>query len=102
MNLLNLDEVVGVKRSVVLFGSEYSIKDQTLGDMILAMKDADSTDDSEAAVIESLLKQAHSILPDCPKDVLGKMNLRQLKALTDFIRQSDEEIVSADGKKKKK
>lgn len=102
MKLLNLDDLTAVRRTVQIEGVEYAIAEQTLGQLIEDLKIGRKTKRTEADMAQALLTQAQALLPDCPEDKLRKLNMRQLNALVEFARASDDDVVgeteAAEGK----
>jgi len=98
MELLNLDDLVKVGREVVLSGETYKVVDQTVGDMVDALrlaKKVEKNQDDPEVILGSLLSTAQRLIPACPKDVLNKMVARQLSALIEFASASDEEVIES-------
>lgn len=94
MELLNLDELVKPTRKVVIRGKEYTIGEQTVGQMIEAITVSKEIDKKDPGVIfEAMVRTATSILPDCPKEVLNSLSVRQLSALIEFASASDKQLV---------
>lgn len=95
-DLLNLDELVGVKRTVTVQGKDYEIADRSVDQMLKSIARAKKVDKQTELgpddVLKELKEAAHSIIPECPKDVIGSMNMRQLNALLAFASQPDEEV----------
>ena len=91
MKLFNLDELVTKKRSVRLFGCEYVIAERTVGQMISALKMVESEGSDEPEIIlEQLIETAQNILPDCPREHIERLNMKQIQALIQFASESDE------------
>lgn len=96
MELLNLDDLVGKKRPVVLNGKEYEIKEQTIQQMIESVRSQKTLDrDDVEAMFESMLSTAIAILPDAPEADLRALNIKQLQALINFASATDEEVEAA-------
>ena len=96
MELFNLDELVTASRHVQLFGNRYAISDRTVGQMISALKIAESAETaSPEYVLEQMIETAHQIIPDCPMDYIQRLNLNQLQALIKFASESDEDTENA-------
>ena len=94
MELLNLDELVKPTRKVAIKGKEYTIADQTVGQMIEAIRVSKEVDGKNPEVIfEAMVRTAKAVLPDCPEKVLNGMSIRQLNALIEFASASDQQVV---------
>ena len=102
MKLLNLDELVGNTRPVVLNGTEYQIREQTIQQLIESVKSRKvvNQDDPEA-MFESLVTSACAVLPDAPEAEIRKLNVTQLQALIKFASASEEELEGAVPEEKK-
>lgn len=103
MELFNLDELVTTKRTVRLFGCDYEVAQQTVGQMIAAMKMVETEQsDNPEVILSQLLETAHQILPDCPREYIERLNMKQVQALIQFASESDEATEQAkDGKEGK-
>lgn len=96
MELLNLDEVAQVNRFVMFDGEKYEIHQASLGELIIELqqaKERSKLDPTEDNLFEDLLNQAVLLLPTCPIEKLKTLKMKQLKALIDFARESDEKAV---------
>lgn len=104
MRLLNLDDLSAPKKTVQIRGVEYPIAEQSLGQLIELLNEQKKakTKTSEADVAQMLLQQAQMLLPTCPTEALSSLNIRQLNALIEFSRVSDDEILEGVGAEVKK
>lgn len=94
MKLLNLDELVGNARPVMLNGKEYNIREQSIQQLIESVKARKALDSEDSeALFESFVNSAKALLPDAPEAEIRALNLRQLQALISFASASDEELV---------
>lgn len=96
MKLLNLDELVEVRREVTIGGVSYKVVDQTVGQMIDALQMAKSLDDNRENtefLLSTMISTAQRLLPDCPREVIERLKMKQLAALIEFASASDEEAV---------
>ena len=97
MELLNLDELIDVKRQVTIGGMSYDVADQTVGEMVEALRTAktvqDNADDGEV-MLSAMVSTAKRLIPDCPKDQIDRMTMRQLAALIEFASASDEQVAA--------
>jgi len=96
MKLLNIDELVGQKRPVILKGVQYEIKEQSIQQLIESVKTRkvlESKDEDSEALFESFVSSAKALLPDAPEAHIRELNLRQLQALIAFATASEEELV---------
>ncbi|EGR3221641.1 hypothetical protein N7I40_004012 [Vibrio parahaemolyticus] len=96
MKLLNLDELAGNSRPVVLNGVEYQIREQTVQQLIESVRARKklNADDSEA-MFEALVASAKAVLPDAPEKEIRNLNVTQLQALIKFASESDEALEQA-------
>lgn len=99
MQLLNLDDLSAPKKTVQIENIEYPIAEQSLGQLIDLLNEQKKlkTKHTESDVATALLKQAQMLLPTCPVEKLRALNVRQLNALINFARASDEEILEGVG-----
>jgi len=102
MELLNLDEIVAIPRSVSIKGVDYAIAEQTVEQMLVNLKMVNEMNKTEkgsqdegSAILISMRELAYQILPDCPKDIIGSLTVRQLSALSSFASKPEEEIEAA-------
>ena len=102
VKLLNLDDLNIVKREVELAGVAYPLMEQTVGQMINALKLADEAqkageieDEVERSriIIGQMIETAARIIPTCPEPTLQSMNMKQLAALLEFAAAPDEEVI---------
>ena len=94
MELLDLDALESVQKQVTLKGQTYDIADQTVGQMMDALKIAKAANqdpDNPEPIIEGLMRTAKRLLPECPDDVIEGLKMKQLSALVEFASASDEE-----------
>ena len=96
MKLLNLDELTGVDRPVLLGGKTYHIKEQNIQQLIDSVKTQRTLKSSDTeAVFEALVTSAQSALPEAPEHEIRKLNVTQLQALIKYASASDEELLEA-------
>lgn len=97
MELLNLDDLVKVNREVQIGGETYEISDQTVGQMVDALRTAkaieENQDDNEL-ILNSMIETAGRLIPKCPKEIIEQLKMRQLSALIEFASTSDEDVVA--------
>jgi len=97
IELLNLDELVTENRAVTIRGVEYPLANQTVGQMLMAMKESKKattmSDADPENVLSKMLGLCAELLPTCPESVLHSLNITQMSALIDFAsKQSVEEL----------
>ncbi|GAL22941.1 hypothetical protein JCM19235_1242 [Vibrio maritimus] len=96
MKLLNLDELVGNKRPVVLNGTTYYIHEQTVGQLIEAVNSSRALNgDDPLAMFEALVATAKQAIPDAPDEEIRALNMTQLQALIAFVNASETDLVEA-------
>lgn len=100
-DLLNLDEIISVKRTVTVRGTEYAIADRTVDQMLNSIAQSRRFQDGEHSltpeeVLSEMKKTCMSLLPDCPEAVIGGLNLKQMNALIEFASRSDEEVAGTE------
>lgn len=93
MELLNLDDLVVVKRVVRFRGAEYEIVERTLGQLL---EDIETAKRAETAgengperVILAIFDTIRKLLPSMPEDVLRSMNFDQALAVVKFLNKAD-------------
>lgn len=94
MELLDLDALETAQKQVTLKGKTYTIADQTVGQMMEALKFAKAAQedpDNPEPLLEGLIRTAKRLLPDCKDDIIDGLNMKQLAALVEFASASDEE-----------
>lgn len=88
IELLNLDELVSENRVVTIRGNEYPLADQTVGQMLMAMKESKKANAMNSAdpevVLSKMLGLCAELLPTCPESVLNSLNINQMNALIEF------------------
>lgn len=97
MELLNLDVLAGITRKVTLGGFEYEIVDQTVEQMVEALrvaKKVEGSSDDPEVILGSMIETAVRLLPECPEEQIRRLKLRQLAALIEFASAPDEEVVA--------
>ena len=92
--ILNIDELVTVKRQLTLRGETYDIVEQSVGlmlDSINAIKQADKRRGGkkmdEAESLERMLKTLQTLVPECPEHVLRGLTMVQMIAILNFCNQ---------------
>lgn len=98
--LLNLDELISPERSVTIKGTKYLIADQTVDQMITNVRRAkEAQENTKDENVENLLadmkETCQKILPSCPADVIGGLNMRQIIALIEFAAREDQDVEDA-------
>lgn len=97
VKLLNLDELIVVKRVVRIGGNEYPVAEQTLGEMLARIalsKEAKIDNDDPSAVILQLKRTAQQILPSAPESLIDAMTVDQIVKLIEFVNNSDASIAA--------
>ncbi len=96
VKLLNLDELATVKRVVQIGGVEYSVAEQTIGQMIqrLALSKKEEADPMDPEVfLKSMRQTAQDILPTAPKKVIEGLSIKMITRLVEFL--NDQELDKA-------
>ena len=85
MELLNLDELVELKRFVNIRGKRFVMADRSVGQLIESIVVSKSdTEMTELEYFEQMVKTVQTILPDAPESVIRSLNMRQIVALLEF------------------
>jgi len=85
MELLNLDELVELKRFVTIRGKRFVMADRSVGQLIESIVVSKSdTEMTELEYFEQMVKTVQTILPDAPESVIRSLNMRQIVALLEF------------------
>lgn len=99
VKLLNLDELAVVKRVVRLFGEEYPVAEQTVGQMVerLELAKAFEKMDQAEQTIAILQTTAKHILPTAPEEVIQRMTPQMISRIVEFVSTADlpEEVEKA-------
>lgn len=98
MKLLNLDELVTVARQIALGGDVYNVVDQSVGEMVNAIRVAKRIEDAKndpEVILEAMIDTACRLIPSCPRDLLGTLTMQQLAALINFATAPDEDVMAA-------
>lgn len=95
MELLNLDSLVGPKRQIGLGGKTYNIAEQSVGQMIEAirMEKAIKEADDPEMFLTSMKNVVREILPDMPEFEVNRLSFRQINAIIEFSNASDKEVI---------
>lgn len=97
MKLLNLDDLIPTERFVRIKGVDYSIAEQSLGNLIDAIKCEKNVDrQDQAAFFEHMLDSAAALIPDAPREIVRTLSPRQLTAVVEFASARDEMLPDAD------
>lgn len=88
-NLLNLDELLEIERTVLIRGVEYPIVERSVGVMLDSIKIANRASRrtkkmTEEEFFQDMLKTMKTIVPDCPDEVLRGLTMRQMMAVLEF------------------
>lgn len=97
MELLNLDALIEVRREVKLGGQNYPVVDQTVGQMIDAVRLAKKVDENPndvETILGAMIQTAKRLVPGAPHDLVESLKMRQLSALIEFASASDSEAVA--------
>jgi hypothetical protein len=91
--ILNLDKLVAEKRYLKLFGKEYLIEEMTVDNFLITSDEAEKLKDERSIPkqVDATVKMLRRSIPSCPEDVLRKLPLAQLQAVTAFVRGDDEQ-----------
>ncbi len=92
--ILNIDELITVKRQLTLRGETYDIVEQSVGlmlDSINAIKQADKRRGGkkmdEEEYLGRMLKTLQTIIPECPEHVLRGLTVGQMVAILNFCNE---------------
>lgn len=99
--LLNLDELVELERTVLIRGIEYPIVERSVGIMLDSIKVAtraakqksNGVRQNEESFFTDMLKTLSTIIPDCPEIVLRGLTMRQMVAVLEFCNSNPEDLV---------
>lgn len=99
IELLNLDDLVTTTRFVTIRGNEYAIADQTLEQMLTALKKSKELNKKGKEVgpeqiIQEMRDTCAMIIPDAPAEVLNTLSIKQAAALIEFASKSPEQIMT--------
>jgi hypothetical protein len=84
---LNLDELIGAPAEVTFKGNVYEVPEMEVEQflaLLVAQREAENAGDDSKA-IEVTRELISTLVPSMPKDLIGKMTLRQLRALMEFV-----------------
>lgn len=87
MNLLNLDELAPVLKTVVFKGVKHEIKELGVGAFLEAYAQSKTlgTKDDVAANLEDTITQIRRVIPSLPEAELREMSFEQLFTLVRFV-----------------
>lgn len=112
VQLLNIDSLIEIKRAIVIKGVEYSVVEQSVDQMLQAIrvsremeqkeKSGESADDNSENVLREMVEAVQNAVPDCPRAVLGTLPLSALNAILEFSTKSFSEAAEAAVEQEKK
>lgn len=88
MDLLNLDELLELERTVVIRGVSYPIVERSVGvmlDSIRVAKKAARKSQNEETFFEDMIKTIRTMIPECPEEVVRGLTMPQMIALMNFV-----------------
>lgn len=89
MEILNLDELAIVKKSITLDKVTYAIREMNVDDFIQSSAEAKrlekQTESDAATDIEANIVHLHRVIPDLPAGRIRTLNFPQLTALIRFV-----------------
>ena len=95
MNVLNLDALSEVHRSITLKGITYPVEEMTVENFILTSKEAEELDKNKDLTMRDMVEATVRIIersvPTIPKEELLKLNLQKLTMISKFLRGDAEE-----------
>lgn len=95
MELLNLDEILTIKRKITIGGVDYDVSDQSIGQMITTLqvqKLIESEGDEEELMMQ-IVESIKAIIPACPEEVIRRLPMRGVNAIFEFANASDKEAI---------
>lgn len=106
IKLLNLDDIVQVEREIRIGGVNYPVAEQTVGQMLSAIKAANSTEEDQTDpeyVLSTMLKHVQEVLPTCPEATLRGLGISGITAILEFVQTpvSGDEEEDAEGNDQK-
>lgn len=98
-DILNLDEVKGHRRAIVLDGVEYELEDLSVDGFITTLRESEEVDKriqngetlSITDQIEMHIKSVTLLIPSLPKEKLATMSVRRLGAIVAFAQETAQE-----------
>lgn len=97
VKLLNLDDLVVVKRVIQLGGKDYPVAEQTIGEMLARLslaKEAESVTNDPVKILQSLRDTARQILPTMEENLVDSLNMNQIVRLIEFVNEADAEVAA--------
>lgn len=97
--LLNLDDLIEDERAIRIKGVEYTIADQSVGQMLSAIKASNRTEDHDDPefVVTTMIKHVQQIIPDCPIEVIESLGMSGITAILAFVSGAPAEKDGEDG-----
>lgn len=95
MELLNLDELVAPQREVRLGGKNYQVAEQSVGQMLEAIRleKAYENQDNPEELLLAMQGVIAEMLPDLPEKEIRKLSFRQMTAIIEFCNATDQEVI---------
>jgi hypothetical protein len=94
-NLLDLDSLSKVEKSIILNGKEYAVKEMTVESFIAATKEAQEFaakgDESIVANLEATCRMLRRTIPDLSEETIRSLDFNKLKVLVAFVQGEVEE-----------
>lgn len=97
MKLVNLDDLVKVQKAITLGGKEYPIVEQTLGQMIDAMKLEDDENLGHAEQLKLMRDATRSLVPTLSSKQIDGLTMAQLNAIMKLANE-EVEVTDDEGK----
>lgn len=98
MDLLNLDELTELNRVVTIRGVEYAVVERSVGVLLDSIKVAKAATtkgkkgQSEEVFFENMIKTIHTIIPECPIEVVRGLSMPQMIAVFEFANRDPQKM----------
>ena len=92
---LNLDEIVGVERTIQIKGTQYKVIEIGFGESLKALqqaRDAESLSPEELQIsnMKSMVESVAKRLPDCPVEIIDSLSPTQIVAVLSWLNEPAE------------